>query len=161
MITHNRLIEVLRYNSKTGEFFWIKEQAGGRGRRKVVKAGDLAGSVHKHNGYVVIYIDTKAYFAHRLAWFYVHKAWPKHYIDHLNHNRSDNRIANLRDVRSGPNLHNRAKEPEGVFKSKDRNGWSAHIGVKGKNHFLGRYETEVEARAARIGAEKIVKEYYT
>ena len=40
----------------------------GRGMKKPRLAGHIAGSVNKHSGYVVIYIGSKAYFAHRLAW---------------------------------------------------------------------------------------------
>lgn len=44
---------------------------------------------------------------HRMAWFYVHGEWPKGQIDHINHDRKDNRIANLRVVDNTENHRNR------------------------------------------------------
>ena len=61
----------------------------------------MAGSVHS-TGYVRIGIDGRKYTSHRLAWLYVHGVWPSDQIDHINRNRSDNRIANLRERRHLP-----------------------------------------------------------
>ena len=61
----------------------------------------MAGSVHS-TGYVRIGVDGGKYTAHCLAWLYTHGVWPSDQIDHINGNRSDNRIANLRERRHLP-----------------------------------------------------------
>lgn len=90
MLTAGRLKELFAYNAETGIF-----------KRRVrtsnaVGAGDIAGSLS--DGYLRICIDGQSYKAHRLAWYYVHGTWPSGQLDHINGNRSDNRIANLREA---------------------------------------------------------------
>jgi len=94
-ITHERLLQLVNYDPETGVFT-------NNASRKGAPAGAKTGSP-KGNGYLELRLDYKAYLAHRLAWFYVHKEWPKGHIDHINHNRQDNRIANLRDVTQAVN----------------------------------------------------------
>ncbi|MDD0156969.1 HNH endonuclease signature motif containing protein, partial [Shigella flexneri] len=58
--------------------------------------GKVAGTISY--GYNAINIDGVRYFAHRLAWLYVYGEWPKQEIDHIDRNRRNNAISNLRDV---------------------------------------------------------------
>jgi hypothetical protein len=74
-------------------------------------------------------------------------------IDHMNGNRLDNRKANLRLVTSQENKHNNTVA-KGYCFDKSRNKWSAKIKLNGKPIFLGRYNTEAEARAAYVEAKK-------
>lgn len=64
-------------------------------------------------GYITIKIDGQIYFAHRLAWLYIYGEWPSNIIDHINRERDDNRICNLRDVSSSQNNLNRTLDPKG------------------------------------------------
>ena len=156
MITQDELKAVVSYDEMTGLFRWLHAKSG-RGMKKPRLAGHIAGSVNKHSGYVVIYIGSKAYFAHRLAWLYVFGKWPDNYIDHINEKRSDNRINNLRDVPSGTNLLNRSKEGIGVRRRKDRNTWVAYIGVADRDLTIGTFPTREEAVAARYGAKRMLE----
>lgn len=97
-LTVDRLKELLRYESETGKFFWLKTT-------RVTRADGEAGSV-RVIGYRGITIDGVTYYAHRLAWLYVNSEWPKRNIDHRNGDRDDNRIENLADVTSSQNSHN-------------------------------------------------------
>lgn len=58
------------------------------------------------DGYLIIKIKGKQYKAHRLVYAYHNNKFPKNMIDHINRNRTDNRIENLRDVTADINNNN-------------------------------------------------------
>jgi hypothetical protein len=99
LVTQAQLKELLTYSRKTGRFYWRKSR-GGNCRRN--EAGTIQG-----NGYIRINISRRHYFAHRLAWLYVHGEHPTGPIDHRNGIPGDNRIANLRPCRGPENHWNR------------------------------------------------------
>ena len=139
----------LDYSSETGIFRWkINER---RARK-----GNIAGS-NDGKGYVSIRLNGKNYRAARLAWLYVYRTLPKHYIDHINGNPSDNRISNLRDVTAFENQKNRktnANNQTGISGvSPYRGGWSAIIVVNNKRIWLGMFQDFFEACCARKSAE--------
>src|SRR5205823_1285596 len=92
-ITAARVLDLLDYNHETGAFTWRPKPAG-----------------HKHqSGYVHLRIDGQAVSAHHLAWLIAYGSWPLGVIDHINGDRSDNRIENLRDTTSKVNAQNQHK----------------------------------------------------
>lgn len=147
------LKNIIDYNRKTGSFIW-KVKIGNR-----IKSGDVAGSFNKASGYIHIQINGKKYQAHRLAWLYEYGYMPKEHIDHKNHNRKDNRITNLRDVKQKENNKNASKRKDntsgvtGVHWCKQHNRWKSIINVDGKNKFLGRFVDFSDAVNARKNAE--------
>ena len=98
----DQLKKEIEYHSDTGEFWWIIH---GHARPKHKPAGYVSLA-----GYRKILFKKTLYSAHRLAWFFVHGEWPKKQIDHINHNRDDNRIANLRDVSPAVNSRHRVRQ---------------------------------------------------
>ena len=80
--------EWISYNPKTGEFRWIKN-------RKRVKVGHIAGSISAE-GYCRVKYNHITIQAHRLAWFYYYGEFPNFIIDHIDNNKTNNRIQNLR-----------------------------------------------------------------
>ena len=109
MLTHDYLISVLEYHSETGVFYWRSSPSVG------VRPGSVAGS-RTDKGYVSVKLLGSKYRAHRLAWLYVTGAWPDLEIDHINRDRSDNRIDNLMEVTGSLNCHNSVKcETSGVY----------------------------------------------
>ncbi len=147
------------YNPETGMLIWRKHEQGLRNSHRFV--GKDVG--HKTTrGYWMVTILGKKYWCHRLIWKY-HHGYDPHEIDHINQNKSDNRIENLRDVTRTENNKNIRRRPKsgtvGVYFSKQSSSWCAQITVDKKTRNLGTYNTKAEAIAARRGAE-IAMDYY-
>ncbi|MCO5355084.1 HNH endonuclease [Acidovorax kalamii] len=141
-----RVRALLSYDANTGVFTWA---VGFRG----AFAGTVAGSLTS-NGYVRITIDDRSYMAHRLAWLHVFGVWPAQELDHINQVKTDNRIANLREVTRSENQQNRKIQKNnksgyrGVSWEAGRGRWRAQIALEGKLRIIGRYRSEEEAYAA-------------
>lgn len=157
MFTHSRVIELLDYSKDTGVFIWKVS----KGR---VKAGSIAGS-KKRSGHLDISIDGKRVAAHRLAWFYEYEEFPKQLIDHINGDKCDNRISNLRDVSSLVNQQNERKGRKhsmhgylGATWCKDKKKWAAQIRVNNKKVRIGLYPTPQEAHNAYLNAKRKLHE---
>ena len=100
ILSQVRLHELLSYNKKTGVFVWLKF------RQAKARPGIAAGFNHP-SGHRIIRIDGMNFYAHRLAWIYVHGPIPDGLlIDHINGQRADNRIDNLRTVTHLQNMQN-------------------------------------------------------
>jgi hypothetical protein len=157
--TQKRLRELLDYNPETGVFIW-KKRAGTSSeisRWNTRYSGKLTGNVTPQ-GYVVIRIYGEWYPASRLAWVYMHGAIKGNYcIDHINLNKSDNRICNLRLATRGQNLSNQAKRKSKTLSkgvTANESGFVSRIGLDGKVLYLGIYKTEKEAHAAYVEAAR-------
>jgi hypothetical protein len=152
-----RVKEYLAYDETSGLFTWKKEPGG-----RVTKVGAIAGGLNNHGGgYWVIGLDGRRFLAHRLAWLYVHGEMPPAELDHINGNRTDNRIANLRIATRAENQHNsRTRKSVAGLKGAHlhkrrltlRHPWSSHIRKDGKRFCLGYFATAEEAHAAYVKA---------
>ncbi len=156
MLTQARLKELISYDPETGLMHWRASRSG-------VKAGSPAGNLTR--GYLQLTVDGVATVVHRFAWLYVYGEWPKHNIDHIDGNRSNNRISNLRDVPQQINTQN-SKGPRtnnksgflGVCFDKHRNLYKAEITLDGRNRYLGRFKTPEEAHEAYLKAKRKLHE---
>jgi len=153
-ISHDDLLSLLHYDPDTGEFTWKVRKAN------CIAVGDRAGGVRPKDGYRMIQISGRFYLEHRLAWFYVHGQWPGDCVDHINFNKADNRIANLRKAEKWQNCCHRdlnAHAPSGCsgvnFRS-DMDKWRVRVGANGKRTTIGHYDTYEEAVAARMRAKQ-------
>lgn len=151
-ITQERLKELFKYSSETGEFTRI--QRTGR-----FLPGTKVGCEDRH-GYLNVSIDNIKYKLHRLAWFYYYGEWPINMLDHINHIPDDNRICNLRVVDCQENQRNEKISTNntsgvtGVWYRKDRGMWVAEIKVNYKKINLGHFKNKEDAIKARKQAEK-------
>jgi HNH endonuclease len=154
-MTQEELREALDYNEVTGAFIW---RVSNNNR---IKIGDRAGYVSKRNGYIQIKINRKLYQAHRLAWLYVHGVMPINELDHIDHNRTNNSIKNLREVTRRENSRNTKIRSgnysgvTGVNWHKQTFRWHVRIhDLGGKTKHIGYYINFEDARKARKHAER-------
>ena len=155
--SQEKLKELFDYDPSSGSLLWkiIKNSHAGK-----AKPGRIAGAAGG-NGYLVIGIDRKRFFAHRLVWLWHYGVWPKHQIDHINGNRTDNRIENLREATLEENRQNtRDRKNNTGFRGVYFNArpgrvkrYSASIAVNGKTKSLGYYLTKEEAHSAYLKAK--------
>jgi hypothetical protein len=148
------LLKSFSYNPETGilkrAFHYAHPTMAGRAMNGLDKTG-----------YIVFMHKRKAYMAHRVCWFLHYKQWPKNQIDHINGNRSDNRILNLRDVTMRGNAinhkeHRSGKMPGTTYQPKKSGGnpWRSRIVINKVSHELGYFKTEVEAHEAYMKKAK-------
>jgi len=151
-LTQDMLWECLSYNSLTGIFKYKLPSIN-------YSIGDIATNIVDTSGYIQIAIYGRNYKAHRLAWFYVYGVWPNNLIDHIDGDRTNNAISNLRDVTAAENGQNlktaRVDNKSGYLGvSKHQNKWKAQITVNGKRYRLGLFNTPKEASEAYLKAKE-------
>ncbi len=151
-LTAQRLREVLNYDPETGVFTRKARTSS------CVQVGRETGCLDEH-GYLRVSVDDRRYWAHRLAWLYVHGVWPDGQVDHRNRVRNDNRFVNLRLASKAENAQN-AKVREnntsghkGVSWSNRQQRWYAYITHQQRMQNLGLYTDINDAVAARKAAE--------
>lgn len=153
-LTQASLKEILYYHPGTGQFVWLQD----RDRNKVM--GTLAGWVTER-GYLKISINAKTHKAHRLAWLYMYGEWPDE-IDHVDGNKLNNKISNLRNVSRAINCQNlkkaRANNLSTGLLGTARNGrkFQANIQFEGKQRYLGTFGTPEEAHDAYLLAKRVM-----
>ena len=139
-----RISELFRYDEETGHLYW-KTSQGMRGKIDTI-AGYLGPS-----GYVLVGFDNKLYRAHRIIYALTYLKSFMGDIDHIDGDRSNNRLSNLREVSRSVNLQN--NKARGTWLVGLR--WEAKIRTNNKQVYLGRFDTEEEARAAYLAAKNI------
>ena len=168
-------VEVIRhliiYEKDTGLFFWKERLASDflPGKRtseinchvwnsRFAGAEALTaidGSGYKHGNIMSVMVR-----AHRLAWALTTGQWPENEIDHINMDRCDNRIKNLRHVTRSQNACNRTILPrnisgyKGVMCDRKSGKWAASIAFNGKSQYLGTFSSPELAHAAYCEAAR-------
>jgi hypothetical protein len=147
------VVERLKYDPETGLVRWISSP------RPAVRAGAEAGRV-KDDGYRHIGLCYQNYATHQIAWFLHTGEWPALQIDHKNGIKTDNRIANLRQVTHSENQQNKR-----LAQGNSRSGllgahwhvatrvYRARIKLNGKQVYLGEFKTAEEAHACYLRAK--------
>ena len=147
MLTLERAKELLRYDPVAGILTW----------RKSVNSRSVPGAVagsQSNRGYHRIKIDGERYQAHRVAWLLYHGVWPAAQIDHIDNNRSNNAIANLRDCSGSQNQQNqplrRANRSgiKGVSWCSTKERWHVQVRATGMIHQGGYFPNLEDAGCA-------------
>jgi len=156
-ITQTLLKEFTRYDEITGKFYWIKSTTPTMQIGK--EAGHISG-VLPNGGYIHITLFNKICRAHNLAWLYVYGKLPDTELDHIDHDRTNNSIRNLRETTSISNAKNKSMQSNntssftGVGQLKNGN-WRVRVGHLGTSITVGTFHTLKEAVAARKAANKV------
>ncbi|WP_034689891.1 HNH endonuclease [Acidovorax sp. MR-S7] len=156
-LTAARLRHLLDFDACTGVFRW-------RIKWYRMNPGDIAGTPDGR-GYQSIMISRKGYRSHRLAWLHVYGEWPDGDIDHINGDRSDNRITNLRVCTNAENGQNRGLNKNnksgyvGVSFNAQSGKWQAHIHADGRRHRLGEFSVKEDAASAYARAKENLHPY--
>ena len=142
-ISISALHEYFCYDPETGIITWRKVRA------KRCNVGDVAGIINDQ-GYVRLQLFSTTLRGHRVAWAMHHGAWPTDEIDHINNNRADNRIVNLRLANRRQNAVNQPGRGsntgvKGVYWYRNRYMALARD-ESGRQVYLGRYRTLEEAK---------------
>lgn len=148
---------VFRYSPNSGQVWRFIERSGAIAvRRPHWRETGLSGTM----GYATIRVGSRKILAHRLIWRICTGEWPPLDIDHVDGNRRNNRLANLRVVDRSANMKN-ARRPSdnksgavGVCWNLKRKKWAAQIGSGGRVFFLGYFDSFHDAIAARKAAQK-------
>ena len=152
LITADFARQVFRYNPETGRI------------SKFLKCGSASARCpdnQTRNGYRYVEFKKQRIAAHRLAWLLYYGEWPDGILDHINRDKSDNRIANLRVATASENTHNVGLRKDnssgysGVNWHKRTNTWQVRIRIAGAHVFIGHFKNLKDAVEARIAHEKL------
>ena len=152
MTTAEEVRILFDYDAETGILSW-------RSGSKPSLIGQEAGTITRY-GYRQVCVYGKLYLAHRVIWLWVHGVWPEFFMDHINGERSDNRLCNLREATMAENHQNKRtkKRTQTGYMGVTRNAskvpkWTAKVTVDGVIHRLGSFDTPEKAHAAYLKAK--------
>jgi len=157
--------ELLHYEPETGKLYWKErgpeyfEDARAMNWWNSRYANKAALAYKPSDGYMTGRVFGRFFRAHRVIWLIVYGGFPNKEIDHINGDRSDNRLVNLREVNRSENARNLGKSSVntsgviGVNWHKNRKMWGSYITIEGKQHSLGYFDFLEEAVKARKQAE--------
>lgn len=139
-----RICELLKYDEESGTLLWKKNRGG------TAKLGDVAGC-RNSVGYLQVYIDNIPYYAHRIIYALAHAQKSIKFIDHVDGDRGNNKLPNLREVSPAVNAQN--NKVRGTSLSRD--GWCSSITKNYQQKHLGCFKNEEEAHSAYLSAKQI------
>lgn len=164
--TPEELRQLLRYEPETGKLYWKERPASmfktkqSHGTWNTRFAGKEAFTAVGNHGYRVGRVNYKLLLAHRVIWAIHYGEWPEDQIDHIDGDRLNNRIGNLREATNSENNRNRGigESNTSGFKGATwvsrRKAFQAQIYVDRRNIFLGYHATAEAAHAAYCEAAK-------
>ncbi len=155
-LTPEYLQSILQYDKDTGALWWRHDGWGERPHKAGTRA-ERAGS----NGYLRVSIQGRVMAAHRVAWAIATGFMPSGQMDHINGDKTDNRLANLRDVDATINSENKRVAYSnnrcgllGASFDKSTGRYMARVYSAGKRHFIGLFDTPELAHLAYVDAKR-------
>jgi hypothetical protein len=166
----DRLAEIIDYDPISGVMRW-KRKEGDDWQSMIWNTKNPGKSIGfpDKDGYLQIKIKVlgknRHLKLHRVAWLIFYGQWPSGCIDHIDHNKTNNAIANLRSVdrasnqRNLPLRRNSSSGYTGVSWHKGKKAWRARITVGGKELMLGYFDC-AKAASAVVQVAKIENGYH-
>ena len=148
---YDKFNDLFDYDHETGI---IRNKVSGTRSKK----GAEAGGVDKVHGYRQICVDGTTYRAHRVAWLLHHGSIDEYLeVDHIQGNKLDNRISQLRLITHQENLFNAKKRKKGLPMGVSRYGkkFRADIMADGERFYLGTFHSPELAGFAYAQAKEI------
>lgn len=147
IITPEDLRKLLRYDPETGK---LHSRRTGR---------EVFTNTH-HSGYKKGAVKSNTYTAHRVCMAIYLGAWPDGEVDHINGDRADNRLANLRVVTKSQNQRNAKKRKDNTaghvgLTLRPNGKWQAYISHSGKRQHIGTFSSKSDAINARIKQQNL------
>ena len=145
-MTHEELINIFDYHP---DGYFID-----KGNRRRIKKGKIVAGWIEKGGYRRLYVLDRTYLLHRLIFFYHNgfiPEYPNQEIDHIDRDKLNNRIENLRICSKNGNMQNKIKSKNtsskyrGVFYSNNEEKWKCGLTVNFIRHHIGTFENEKEA----------------
>lgn len=162
ILTQDKANELFEY--RDGALFWKNRSIDSLGRNTNYLNGKFAGSLDS-SGYFQTKINNKMYLNHRIIWLMHYGELPE-FLDHINSNRTDNRIENLRPATLNQNNHNaklRKDNTSGcknVCWNKVAKKWQVYLMIDKKRKSFGYYDDlELADLVAQEARDKFHKEY--
>jgi len=160
IIAFHRVNELVDYDPLTGIF---KRKIRTAQRHKVGDRADFLVNGGGLKGYHRVALDSQRYLAHRVAWLITYGDWPCGEIDHIDGDRTNNRIVNLRDVVGRVNVQN-IRLPRkfgssgylGVHAHQGR--WVAKIQKDRKSIYIGIFDDPKTAHLAYLERKRLIHE---
>ena len=148
---------LFKYEPETGELIRIAHKHTsypGMGKIGMPVGGDDG------HGYRMCALLGHKFKVHQIVWLMCNEKLPELPIDHIDHDRRNNKVGNLRLVTDFENMQNLSAAKSsmtGIRKDDKGNGWSANINIGKKKTYLGYFKTKEDARAAYVAASRIVR----
>jgi len=154
---NDELKEYIGYNKATGLLVWIKSRKGASLGMRITSDNGT--------GYIQFMFKGRLYYAHRYAFYFENGFLPEN-VDHINGDRKDNRICNLRAATKSNNQWNRKKcsrntsGVKGASWNEKRKVWHCQITHKKKHYYIGSFKDIYDAKVAiRIKRNELHKEF--
>lgn len=150
----------LTYELDNGKLLWLRIPKMCNGKRYAI--GSEVGSIH-NSGYRVLTLMGKKLQAHRVIWAIHYNSWPNGEIDHIDGDRLNNKLSNLRVVTRSQNMFNAKTKQnsssgiKNVQWDNSSQSWRVRVRVNGKRYHVGRF-TEIE-KAAEAAKEFMLKSH--
>lgn len=144
-LTQEQVRAIFDYDDENG---WLIRKKDEFGRVVNRPCGHKPSRSH---GYGVVGIDGRRYLTHRIIWLLVHGTWPDEELDHIDQNKMNNRIENLRPATRAENCQNQGLRRNnslgysGVSWNKATKKFKAYIMVDNKEIYLGLFDIVEEA----------------
>lgn len=161
-LTSEKAHELFRYDAESGNLYWKVARSFN------VKPGARAGCLQYYKQKwpaLTVRTGGHLYLVHRVVWLMKYGKWPEHEIDHIDGNRINNRIKNLRDVPHSINQKNVKKRVDnksgftGVAWCSIKKRWRSRAHDNGKEIHVGYFKTAEEAIKQRESVVKGIKGY--